>query len=96
MCEAICPAQAITIDAGPREADGSRRTTRYDIDMTKCIYCGFCQEACPVDAIVEGPNFEYATETREELFYNKEKLMENGRKWEILIAENIKLDKSFR
>jgi NADH-quinone oxidoreductase subunit I len=64
--------------------------------MTKCIYCGFCQEACPVDAIVEGPNFEYATETREELFYNKEKLMENGRKWEKLIAENIKLDKSFR
>ena len=96
MCEAICPAQAITIDAGPREADGSRKTTRYDIDMTKCIYCGFCQEACPVDAIVEGPNFEYATETREELFYNKEKLMENGRKWENLIAENIKLDKSFR
>ena len=78
----ICPAQAITIDAGPRQEDGSRRTTRYDIDMTKCIYCGFCQEACPVDAIVEGPNFEYATETREELFYNKEKLMENGRKWE--------------
>ena len=96
LCEAICLAQAITIDAGPREADGSRRTTRYDIDMTKCIYCGFCQEACPVDAIVEGPNFEYATETREELFYNKEKLMENGRKWEKLIAENIKLDKSFR
>ncbi len=96
LCEAICPAQAITIDAGPREADGSRRTTRYDIDMTKCIYCGFCQEACHVDAIVEGPNFEYATETREELFYNKEKLMENGRKWEKLIAENIKLDKSFR
>ena len=96
LCEAICPAQAITIDAGPREADGSRKTTRYDIDMTKCIYCGFCQEACPVDAIVEGPNFEYATETREELFYNKEKLMANGRKWEHLIAENIKIDKSFR
>ena len=96
LCEAICPAQAITIDAGPRQEDGSRRTTRYDIDMTKCIYCGLCQEACPVDAIVEGPNFEYATETREELFYNKEKLMENGRKWEHLLAENIKLDKSFR
>ena len=96
LCEAICPAQAITIDAGPRQADGSRRTTRYDIDMTKCIYCGFCQEACPVDAIVEGPNFEYATETREELFYNKEKLMENGRKWEAQLAENIRRDGNFR
>ena len=95
LCEAVCPAQAITIEAEPRE-DGSRRTTRYDIDMSKCIYCGLCQESCPVDAIVEGPNFEYATETREELFYNKEKLMENGRKWEKLIAENIKLDKGFR
>ena len=95
LCEAVCPAQAITIDAEPRE-DGSRRTTRYDIDMTKCIYCGFCQEACPVDAIVEGPNFEFSTETREELFYNKEKLLENGARWEAEIARNLELDAPYR
>ena len=95
LCEAVCPAQAIVIDAEVRD-DGSRKTTRYDIDMTKCIYCGFCQEACPVDAIVEGPNFEYATETREELFYDKMKLLENGDKWESVISENIKLDAPYR
>ena len=95
LCEAICPAQAITIDAEPRD-DGSRRTTRYDIDMTKCIYCGFCQEACPVDAIVEGPNFEFATENREELFYSKEKLLENGDRWEVEIARNLQLDAPYR
>ena len=95
LCEAICPALAITIEAEPRE-DGSRRTTRYDIDMTKCIYCGYCQEACPVDAIVEGPNFEFATETREELFYNKAKLLENGDRWEPEIAANIALDAPYR
>lgn len=88
LCEAICPAQAITIDAEVRE-DGSRRTTRYDIDMTKCIYCGFCEEACPVDAIVEGPNFEFATYTREELFYNKDKLLSNGDRWEREISANL-------
>ena len=82
LCEAICPAQAITIEAEPRD-DGSRRTTRYDIDMVKCIYCGLCQEACPVDAIVEGPNFEFATETREELMYDKDKLLANGDREEI-------------
>ena len=95
LCEAVCPAQAITIEAEPRE-DGSRRTTRYDIDMTKCIYCGLCQESCPVDAIVEGPNFEFATETREELIYNKEKLLENGDRWEQEIAQNIHLDRDHR
>ena len=88
LCEAICPALAITIEAEPRD-DGSRRTTRYDIDMTKCIYCGLCEEACPVDAIVEGPNFEFATETREELFYNKEKLLANGDRWEPELAANL-------
>ena len=76
--------------------DGSRRTTRYDIDMTKCIYCGFCQEACPVDAIVEGPNFEFATETREELIYDKAKLLENGDKWERAIAANLAADAPYR
>jgi NADH-quinone oxidoreductase subunit I len=95
LCEAICPAQAITIEAEPRE-DGSRRTTRYDIDMTKCIYCGFCQEACPVDAIVEGPNFEFATETREELMYNKDKLLVNGERWEREIAQNLAADAPYR
>ena len=95
LCEAVCPAQAITIEAEPRD-DGSRRTTRYDIDMTKCIYCGFCQEACPVDAIVEGPNYEFATETREELFYNKDKLLENGERWESELAGNITLDAPYR
>lgn len=95
LCEAICPAQAITIEAEER-ADGSRRTTRYDIDMTKCIYCGFCQEACPVDAIVEGPNFEFSTETHEELLYNKEKLLDNGDRWEPEIASNIHADHLYR
>jgi NADH-quinone oxidoreductase subunit I len=95
LCEAICPAQAITIEAEPRE-DGSRRTTRYDIDMVKCIYCGLCQEACPVDAIVEGPNFEYATETREELYFDKARLLANGDRWEREIAKNLELDAPYR
>lgn len=95
LCEAVCPAQAITIESEPRE-DGSRRTTRYDIDMTKCIYCGLCQEACPVDAIVETQNFEYATETREELLYNKEKLLQNGDKWEAEIARNLEVESLYR
>src|SRR5829696_101821 len=96
LCEAICPAQAITIEAGPRRNDGTRRTTRYDLDMVKCIYCGLCQEACPVDAIVEGPNFEFATETREELYYDKERLLANGDRWEREVAKNIALDAPYR
>ena len=96
LCEAICPAQAITIEAEPRGDDGSRRTTRYDIDMTKCIYCGFCEEACPVDAIVEGPNFEFATYTREELMYTKDKLLSNGDRWEPELALRLELDAPYR
>ena len=95
LCEAICPALAITIESEPRE-DGSRRTTRYDIYMVKCIYCGLCQEACPVDAIVEGPNLEFATETREELLYDKAKLLANGDKWEQAIAANLAADAPYR
>ena len=95
LCEAVCPAQAITIEAEERE-DGSRRTTRYDIDMTKCIYCGLCEESCPVDAIVEGPNFEFSSETREELYYNKEKLLDNGDRWEIEIAARLERDALYR
>jgi len=95
LCEAICPAQAITIEAEPRP-DGSRRITRYDIDMVKCIYCGLCEEACPVDAIVEGPNFEYSTENREELLYDKDKLLANGDRWETELAERLRVDAAYR
>jgi NADH-quinone oxidoreductase subunit I len=95
LCEAACPALAITIESEPR-SDGSRRATRYDVDMTKCIYVGYCQEACPVDAIVMGPNFEFSTETREELFYNKAKLLDNGDRWEAEIAANLIADAPYR
>jgi NADH-quinone oxidoreductase subunit I len=95
LCEAICPAQAIVIEASERD-DGGRRTTKYDIDMTKCIYCGLCQEACPVDAIVEGPNFEFATETHQELLYNKERLLENGDIWEQALNAKLKGDYNYR
>jgi len=95
LCEVICPALAIVIESEERD-DGSRRTTRYDIDMTKCIYCGLCQEACPVDAIVETQHFEYASETREALYYTKEMLLEVGEQYEAQIAANIKADAPYR
>jgi NADH-quinone oxidoreductase chain I len=89
LCEAVCPAQAITIEAGVRESNGSRRTTRYDIDMTKCIYCGLCEEACPVDAIVEGPNYEFSSLSHKNLLYSKEKLLDNGDRWESALSSRI-------
>ena len=94
LCEAVCPALAITIESAERD-DGTRRTTRYDIDFSKCIYCGFCQEACPVDAIVETQEFEYACETREGLYYTKEMLLANGKRLEKQIAANIAADSRY-
>ena len=95
LCEAVCPAQAITIEAEPRP-DGSRRATRYDIDMVKCIYCGLCEESCPVDAIVEGPNFEFAGDNRGQLIYDKETLLKKGDEYEMRIAERLKKDARYR
>jgi NADH-quinone oxidoreductase chain I len=90
LCEVVCPALAITIDAESRIIDGSRRALLYDLDLTKCIFCGYCQAACPVDAIIETPNFEYSSESHEELLYNKLKLLFTGDKWETEILSNIK------
>lgn len=95
LCEAICPAMAITIEAEPR-ADGSRRTTRYDIDLTKCIFCGFCEEACPVDAVVETRVFEYHGEKRGDLYYTKQMLLANGDRYEDQIAQDRAADASYR
>jgi len=95
LCEAVCPALAITIEAEPRD-DGSRRTTRYDIDLTKCIFCGFCEEACPVDAIVETRIFEYHGEKRGDLYYTKQMLLANGDRYETQIAEDRALDAPYR
>jgi NADH-quinone oxidoreductase subunit I len=95
LCEAVCPALAITIDSELR-ADGSRRTTRYDIDLFKCIYCGFCEESCPVDSIVETGILEYHMETREEGIMTKEKLLAIGDRYESEIAENRNRDAAYR
>jgi len=95
LCEAICPAMAITIEAEPRD-DGSRRTTRYDIDLTKCIFCGFCEEACPVDAVVETRVFEYHGEKRGDLYYTKKMLLANGDRYEEQIAKDRALDATYR
>lgn len=95
LCEAVCPAMAITIESAQRE-DGSRRTTRYDIDLTKCIYCGFCETACPVDAIVETRVFEYHGERREDLYYTKEMLLAVGDRYETQIAADREQDSKYR
>ncbi len=95
LCEAVCPALAITIDSEERE-DGSRRTTRYDIDLFKCVYCGFCEEACPVDAIVETRVFEYAFFERGQQIMTKDILLEVGRKYEEEIAADRQADAPYR
>jgi NADH-quinone oxidoreductase subunit I len=95
LCEAICPALAITIESDQRD-DGSRRTTRYDIDLTKCIFCGFCEEACPVDAIVETRVFEYHGEARGDLYYTKPMLLANGDRYETQIAADRAGDAPYR
>jgi len=95
LCEAVCPALAITIDSHERE-DGTRRTTRYDIDLTKCIFCGFCEEACPVDAIVETQTLEYHGERQGDLVYTKEMLLAIGDKYESVIAKAKEADRKYR
>jgi NADH-quinone oxidoreductase subunit I len=96
LCEAICPAQAITIEAGPRRNDGTRRTTRYDIDLFKCIYCGFCEESCPVDSIVETHVLEYHFENRGENVVNKQQLLALGDRFESEIAAARATDAPYR
>ena len=95
LCEAVCPAMAITIESAQRD-DGSRRTTRYDIDLTKCIFCGFCEEACPVDAIVETRVLEYHGEARGDLYYTKQMLLANGDRYEAQIAADRAADAKYR
>lgn len=95
LCEAVCPALAITIDSEERD-DGTRRTTRYDIDLTKCIFCGFCEEACPVDAIVETREFEYHGEKKGDLYMTKDKLLAVGDRLEKQIAADRANDARYR
>ncbi len=95
LCEAVCPALAITIDSHQRE-DGTRRTTRYDIDLTKCIFCGFCEESCPVDSIVETRIYEYHGEKRGDLLMTKDKLLDIGDKVEAQIAADRGQDALYR
>ncbi|MDP7418687.1 MAG: NADH-quinone oxidoreductase subunit NuoI [Gammaproteobacteria bacterium] len=95
MCEAVCPALAITIDSEERD-DGTRRTTRYDIDLFKCIYCGFCEEACPVDAIVETRIFEYHMEEQGQNIMTKDKLLAIGEKYDAMIAADKAADAEYR
>ncbi len=96
LCEAVCPALAITIEAEPREDDGSRRTTLYDIDLFKCVYCGFCEEACPVDAIVLTDMHDYHMENRGEQILTKEKLLAIGDRYETEIAKNRAEEEIYR
>ena len=95
LCEAVCPAVAITIESEQRE-DGTRRTTRYDIDLAKCIYCGFCEESCPVDAIVETRHFEYHGEQRGDLLMTKEQLLAIGERFEEQIAADRMVESQYR
>ena len=95
LCEAVCPAMAINIESEER-ADGTRRTTRYDIDLTKCIFCGFCEEACPVDAIVETPIFEYHGEQRGDLYYTKTMLLAVGDRYRAEILKQKNADAKYR
>ena len=95
LCEAICPAMAITIESDVRD-DGTRRTTRYDIDLTKCIFCGFCEESCPVDSIVETHILEYHGEKRGDLYYTKDMLLAVGDRYESEIAERRAADAAYR
>ena len=95
LCEAVCPALAITIESEQR-ADNTRRTTRYDIDLTKCIFCGFCEESCPVDSIVETRILEYHGEKRGDLYYTKEMLLAVGDTYEQTIAKDRAADAQYR